>query len=219
MVYYKGVALFLLCMLCGMTAACSRGKDPVQDIRMVLGVSKARYLVYVSKKDFSLSVYDRKLKKTAEYTIGYGANPDRKAKIHAGDARTPEGVYYINEILSMDAHKDSAVYKKLRNMNRVYFSSREGHHKYGKPGVDLGDNVYGPRYFGLNYPNDSDKERYAKEKKGKTPGIGSGIAIHGNADEQSIGTLCSNGCVRMYNNDIIGLERYIEIGTPVILSP
>jgi murein L,D-transpeptidase YafK len=174
-----------------------------------------------------LEVYDRKLRPVACYTVAFGSNPDRKAKLFEGDNRTPEGVYCVNEILSMDADKKTAAYTKIRSMNKSYFSAREGHIKFGRPGEDLGDNAYGPRFFGLNYPNKEDKTRYRIALKdgtiipvkGKMPGIGYGIAIHGNNDEGGVGQLSSSGCVRMYNRDVIEIEQYIQPGTPVIISP
>jgi murein L,D-transpeptidase YafK len=186
-----------------------------------------RHVIYITKKNFLLEVYNRKAVAVASFPIAFGSNPDRMPKLFEGDNRTPEGIYYINEILSMDADKKTASYGKLKNLNKVYFSARKGHGRFGEPGVDLGDNVYGPRYFGLNYPNGEDRVRYRKAQNegtvkpvnGKMPGIGYGIAIHGNNDEKSIGHLSSNGCIRMYNRDVVEFEQYIQLGTPVIISP
>jgi len=186
-----------------------------------------RHVIYVTKKNFLLEVYNRKAEAVARFPIAFGSNPDRESKLHEGDNRTSEGIYYINEILSMDADKKTGMYNKLKNLNRIYFSARKGHSRYGEPGVDLGDNAYGPRYFGLDYPNREDRARYRKAREdgtikpvnGKIPGIGFGIAIHGNNDEKSIGHLTSNGCIRMYNRDVVEIEQYIQLGTPVIISP
>jgi len=204
--------------------SCS-GRNEIID--ETLKKSGTRYLIYISKRDFLLTVYNRKKNKAAVYKIAYGSNPDRKGKIHEGDRRTPEGVYYIDEILSMDASKSTAVYRKLSLMNKHYFRAAHGHSKYGHSDLDLGDNAYGPRYFGINYPNNKDKSRYReyikkgviKPVKGTMPNIGSGIAIHGNSDWNSIGHIASNGCIRMYNSDIVELGMFIQIGTPVIIKP
>ena len=188
--------------------------------------SNSRYALIVSKKDFTLTVYDRNMEIAASCRIGYGSNPDMKAKLHEGDNRTPEGVYFINEILSMDVSVNTEAYQKLKRMNQVYFRSSAGYNKFGNPGVDLGDNVYGPRFFGIDYPNSRDRERYAEAlEQGKIPfvngvpaKIGYGIAIHGNNDEKSVGNLSSSGCIRMFNRDIVEMDRYIDIGTPVIIT-
>ena len=110
-------------------------------------------------------------------------------------------------------------------INNVYFSAKDGFHKHNNPGVDLGDNVYGPRFFRVSYSNSDDKMRYQQAlKEGKIPqknsntvGIGSGIAIHGTNDEDSVGHLCSRGCLHMFNKDIIELGNYITVSTPLLI--
>jgi len=196
-------------------------------IRRAFAGFSGGYVIYISKKSFSLEVYDRSVSPVARYLIAYGSNPDGKPKLHRDDNRTPEGVYYVKEILSMNADSDSPSYRKLRDMNRIYFRAANGHHKFGSPGTDLGKNAYGPRYFTLSYPNAGDKKRYRRALahgaipriNGRLPGIGSGIAIHGNNDVHGIGHRSSSGCIRMYNRDIIKCERYIRLGTPVIIAP
>jgi len=42
-----------------------------------------------------------------------------------------------------------------------------------------------------------------------------GILIHGNNDPDAIGVLASAGCIRMFNQDVIGLYDQVETGTPV----
>ncbi|HNW29125.1 MAG TPA: L,D-transpeptidase [Spirochaetota bacterium] len=215
------LSLFILSFLASQ-AACATKEDL---IRKAFKSFKGGYAIFVSKKNFRLDVYDRQLKVIASYMIGYGSNTDMKPKLYEGDNRTPEGVYAVNEILSMDADIKSPSYRVLRDMNKKYFRASEGHSKFGEPDVDLGDNAYGPRYFGIDYPNEEDRIRYRKSvRKGKVPlvkgkraGIGYGIAIHGNNDENAIGHLSSNGCVRMFNRDVVELEQYIQLGTPVII--
>jgi hypothetical protein len=63
--------------------------------------------------------------------------------------------------------------------------------KYGQPG-----HLLGKRWIG-----------FADE-----PGA-SGIGIHGTNDESSIGTKCSNGCIRMRNDDVCELYDYMAIGS------
>lgn len=203
----------------------SCGDSKKESLKNAFSSYRGRYALLINKKQFTLEVYDSSLEKIITYKIGYGNNPDMKAKLYEGDNRTPEGVYFINEILSMDAGKESESYRKILNMNKVYFSKSKGYHKYGYPDEDLGDNAYGPRYYGINYPDETDIMNYRKalEKggipavNGKPAGPGYGIAIHGNNDEDSIGHLCSSGCIRMYNRDIIDLEKYIMLSTPVLI--
>jgi len=42
-----------------------------------------------------------------------------------------------------------------------------------------------------------------------------GLGIHGTNDDSSIGTKCSNGCLRMHNPDVIELYDFVQIGTHV----
>ena len=197
----------------------------MDSIKQVFTSHRGRYAIVIIKNKFILEVYNSSYEMVNSYKIGYAHNPDMKPKLYEGDNRTPEGVYEVNEILSMDAGKESESYKKLQNMNRVYFKKSNGYHKYSDPDSDLGDNAYGPRYFGISYPNEKDVKNYKEAfdrgeipvVRGKSAEIGYGIAIHGNNDEESIGHLCSSGCVRMYNKDIVNIEKYIMLSTPVII--
>ncbi|OHD63839.1 MAG: hypothetical protein A2176_12010 [Spirochaetes bacterium RBG_13_51_14] len=212
-----------LCTVLAAQPACLGKKDR---IKHAFGRFAGPYVIYVSKKDFLLEVYDRNVRAVAGYRIAYGSNPDMKPKLCEGDNRTPEGLYRVNEILSMDVDKKSPSYKVLKGMNKKYFRASEGHSKFNRPGVDLGDNAYGPRFFGLTYPNSEDRKRYRKAlrngsiqtERDRATGIGYGIAIHGNNDENSVGHLSSNGCIRMYNRDVVELDQYVRIGTPVIIA-
>ncbi len=196
-----------------------------ESLQKVFSSHKVVYALVIIKKEFKLEVYDSGYRKINSYSIGIAHNPDMKPKLYEGDNRTPEGIYEINEILSMDSAKESESYRKLMNMNRVYFKKSKGYHKFGDPESDLGDNAYGPRYYGINYPVDKDFDNYRKAYdkggipsiNGKPAEIGYGIAIHGNNDEESIGHLCSSGCIRMYNRDVIDLEKYVVLSTPVII--
>jgi len=204
--------------------ACGRGgQDAVNDL---FTQYNGRYMLYISKSNFTLTVYEKGKGAVISYKTGFGSNEDMLPKLYEGDNRTPEGVYQVNEILSMDSAKETESYRKLEKMNEHYFKKSGGYHKFAKPDEDLGDNAYGPRYYGINYPNNNDIKRYTEAlQKGGIPSvngsparIGSGIAIHGNNDEESIGHLCSSGCMRMYNNDIVAIEKYITLGTPVIIG-
>ena len=209
----------ILLLLSMFTVACASPYS--RQLDEAFKTSKAEYCIIVDKKKYILEVYNRERKKIASYPAGYGLNPDGDTKLQSGDNRTPEGLYHVNEILSMDASRDSEAYRKLKRMNEVFFTARDGHYKYGT-NLDLGSDVYGPRFFGINYPNENDKKRYEENLrsgllKGKNPGIGGGIAIHGNSDYPSVGYKSSSGCVRLYNKDLLELERYIVLGTPVII--
>ncbi|MFH0974930.1 MAG: L,D-transpeptidase [Spirochaetota bacterium] len=218
--------LFLIFAICA-NVLLAGSIDPVieSQIKIIFKHYKGDHIICISKKDFNIYVCNRDLSIAVSYKIGYGLNPDKKAKLCAGDNRTPEGIYSISEILSLDADKKTVSYKKLRDMNTVYFKANEGHYKFGKKDIDLGYNAYGPRFFRVDYPNNNDKKRYDEalikglipKFKGKTLSIGSGIAIHGTSDDPSIGQLASSGCIRMHNNDIINLDKYVKLNIPVVI--
>ncbi len=219
--------LILLLLAFVIAAGCVSCADARKDaVKRAFSAFRGRYVFLVSKKEFALYVYDRNLAAVKKYLIAYGLNPDRKTKLHAGDDRTPEGEYHVVEILSMDADRSSPAYRKIRAMNGVYFRARDGHYRYGDRKADLGDNAYGPRFFLIDYPAAHDRARYDRAlasgliplKGGAPAPIGHGIAIHGNNDSASIGHLATSGCIRMYNEDILELDRFVEIGTPVIIS-
>ncbi len=52
----------------------------------------------------------------------------------------------------------------------------------------------------------------------KTP-VTTQIGIHGTAAPGSIGRRCSHGCIRVKNENIMELVKYVEIGMPIIITP
>lgn len=54
--------------------------------------------------------------------------------------------------------------------------------------------------------------------KARWMGIAAGAGIHGTADEGSLGSAASHGCVRMAVADVIDLYDRVEVGTPVYIG-
>ena len=48
-------------------------------------------------------------------------------------------------------------------------------------------------------------------------GIAAGVGIHGTAEDWSIGSRASHGCIRMHVGDVIDLYRRVPVGTPVLI--
>jgi lipoprotein-anchoring transpeptidase ErfK/SrfK len=46
-----------------------------------------------------------------------------------------------------------------------------------------------------------------------------GIGIHGTHNPASIGTLATEGCIRLKNEDLQELRRLVDVGTPVRILP
>ncbi len=202
-------------------------KLDTNNIEKIYSKSSHKYLIYIKKKRFMLFVINRERRIEKQFNIALGKKANFFRKIHDGDDGTPEGIYFIKEILSLNADKDSEDYKKLRRMNYVYFKAEEGHYLWGHPDKDAGKNVYGPRFFRLSFPNEGDKKLYKemkqkhkipKNKKGEFVGQGTGIGIHGTNDPASIRHRISSGCIRMHNHDIVKLDQFIQIGTPVYIE-
>lgn len=79
-------------------------------------------------------------------------------------------------------------------VNRPYY-------KLGIPGGDP-RNPLGNRWLGIN----------ARGTWGTT------YAIHGNNNPSSIGQYISNGCIRMYDNEVEWLYSQVKMNTPVIIT-
>jgi len=45
------------------------------------------------------------------------------------------------------------------------------------------------------------------------------LALHGTNQPRSVGTAGSNGCPRLFNNDVVALARLVPAGTPVLIWP
>jgi lipoprotein-anchoring transpeptidase ErfK/SrfK len=53
--------------------------------------------------------------------------------------------------------------------------------------------------------------------KARWLGIANGVGIHGTAEDWSIGTRASHGCIRMHVSDVIDLFDRVPIGSPVLI--
>lgn len=184
--------------------------------------SKGKTILVVAKKEYLIYVLDKETKSIlAQFPVSLGMNPGRK--ILRGDKKTPEGIYFIREILSDAQTIQSQSYQKLKQMNSIYWKASDGHYKYGKPDKDLGKNAYGPRVFKLDYPNSDDKELFSRLKKEqKIPAnsqLEKWMGLHGTNDPESIQKNVSSGCIRLLNHDLILLGQYVEKGTMVIILP
>jgi lipoprotein-anchoring transpeptidase ErfK/SrfK len=58
----------------------------------------------------------------------------------------------------------------------------------------------------------------ANPLKARWMGIVNGVGIHGTADDWSIGTRASHGCIRMHVSDVIDLYPRVPVGTPVLIG-
>jgi lipoprotein-anchoring transpeptidase ErfK/SrfK len=54
--------------------------------------------------------------------------------------------------------------------------------------------------------------------KARWLGIANGVGIHGTAEDWSIGSRASHGCIRMHISDVIALYPRVPLGTPVLIK-
>lgn len=205
-----------------------------QDLVALAGALLSRKQLYgiaIWKSKHRLSVFDQRGVVLLSFEAGIGGDSEGglKPKKLEYDGRTPEGIYRIFRFYSLDADKKTESYKELQRLNGYYLTAKLGYSLYGKPGKDAGKNVFGPRFYGIDYPAASDVVRYKaslkagkipEDKKGKLPmRIGSGIAIHGTNDPASVGKTFGSGCIRLRNEEIIQLDPFMSPGMPVVIFP
>lgn len=227
-----------------------------QRLKFILNNYDKTYFIYVNKSQKKLYLMDKNTKVWHKYKIAVGKNSG--PKLYRKDLKTPEGIYYIDEIYQYEEpwymkrlkekmgliDKKSRIYKiykkyydsfekkykknrkKLEKLNNTYLRAEDGFKKF-KTGESLGYNSYGPVFMLLDYPNENDYERYKealdngiipRDKNLYFKDPGDGIAIHGTNDEDSLGHNSSAGCIRMKNDDILELNKYVIEGTMVIIE-
>ena len=93
---------------------------------------------------------------------------------------------------------------KLTPEGTFYIREKIKNRPYYKHNIPGGDprNPLGKRWLGLS-----------KQENGGYP-----YAIHGNADESSIGKYISGGCIRMHNKEVIELFGKVKIGAKVVIT-
>lgn len=94
--------------------------------------------------------------------------------------------------------RDNKVYKTYRvAVGKPSTPTPKGTFKIVNRAVNPGG-PFGARWLGLNAPNGD-------------------YGIHGTNDPSSIGKNISNGCIRMFNNQVIELSNLVPIGTKVTI--
>ena len=54
--------------------------------------------------------------------------------------------------------------------------------------------------------------------KARWLGVNGSVGIHGTAEDWSIGTRASHGCIRMHVSDVMDLFDRVSVGTPVLIG-
>lgn len=93
-------------------------------------------------------------------------------------------------------YRDNKVFKTYRvAVGKPSTPTPKGTFKIINKAINPGG-PFGARWLGLNVPNGN-------------------YGIHGTNNPSSIGKSVSNGCIRMYNNQVIELSNLVPIGTTV----
>lgn len=97
---------------------------------------------------------------------------------------------------SLTLYRDNKVFKTYRvAVGKPSTPTPKGTFKIVNRAINPGG-PFGSRWLGLNAPNGD-------------------YGIHGTNNPSSIGKSVSNGCIRMYNNQVIELSNLVPIGTTV----
>lgn len=209
----------------GAEASAAAGEAPVFDECLL-----------ISKAAMKLSVLDGEGRPLLVVPIACGENYGDKRR--AGDRRTPEGLFTVQEILDTsrwpvpapateaeagaaaetaeagpaehaEAAKSGAAAEEAKAETAEAGKAPAGRTKRQKREKAAARpapkapcrSPYGPYFIRLLTPPHE------------------GIGIHGTNDEASIGSRASAGCIRLHNDDLRRLLRYVRIGMPVFITP
>lgn len=163
----------------------------------------ARYLICIHKQSYRLDVYQQGAEEAVcSYPIAVAKNPGNKQ--YAGDNRTPTSwgsvaaipSYYTGAAVGVPS---AQVPFRIEEVCPAHYWT----HDFGD-GKGVIEGAYGPWFLSLD-----------------TGWIG--IGIHGTHDPASLGTMASEGCIRLRNEDIQSLKELVcsdngGIGTGVIIT-
>ncbi len=163
----------------------------------------AKYLIHIHKQSYRLDLYE-KGKAEAIRTYGVAVAKNFGDKQRTGDNRTPTSWGKAVDIPKLYKGAEAGVdsLKVPFRVEEICDASDWTHDFHDGKGVIQG--AYGPWFISLDTGWD-------------------GIGIHGTHDPSSIGTMASEGCIRLKNSDVAELKKIIYndrkgVGTRVIIT-
>jgi len=121
-----------------------------QKLKILLKNYNKTYFIYVNKSQKKLYLVDRNIKVWRKYIISVGKNNGQK--LYRGDLRTPEGIYYIEEIYQYNEpwylkklrKKMDAMDKNTKNYRiyKRYYDEIEKKYKKNKEKLEKLNNTY-----------------------------------------------------------------------------
>lgn len=163
----------------------------------------AKYLIHIHKQSYKLDLYEKgKEKAICSYSIAVAKHSGDKQR--TGDNRTPTSWGKAVDIpKSYKGAEIGVPSEKVPFRVEEVCDASDWTHDFGDgKGVIAG--AYGPWFISLDTGWD-------------------GIGIHGTHDPSSIGTMASEGCIRLKNSDVAELKKIIYsdhkgVGTRVIIT-
>lgn len=159
-----------------------------------LSLDSRNKILIVNKETQTLTVYDAFFGKIKSYAISTGENPGNK--LISGDLKTPEGIF---PIIGIEDAKDWT------------YDFKDG------KGPITG--AYGPFFLRLKVDNENIFYNVKSDFNFTSDNEFIGIGIHGTHLNELIGTRASHGCIRIKNDDLLDLQKYIASGTLVSILP
>ena len=165
-------------------------------------VAKGNYELVIKRSEKRLIIQkDGVTLRSFHVALGSGG---RKAKLEAGDRRTPLGKYHI---------------VKVRDSDRFHLFMQLDY-----PSVrDAMNGLKAERISKNQYRQILDAHIYGKVPPQNTP-LGGAIGIHGigieTEDKLEIHQIAdwTQGCIALRNQEIDQLTQYVQVGTPVIIT-
>jgi hypothetical protein len=154
----------------------------------------ANKILIVDKNTQKLSVYDSFSGQIKIYDVSTGENPGNK--LMKGDLKTPEGVFPIIGI------EDASGWTYDFN-----------------DGKGPTDGAYGPYFIRLKTDEQSVFKNVNADFRFTNRKEFTGIGIHGTHLNELVGKRTSHGCIRLKNEDLIELKKYVKPGTLVVIIP
>lgn len=209
----------------GAEASAAAGEAPVFDECLL-----------ISKAAMKLSVLDGEGRPLLVVPIACGENYGDKRR--AGDRRTPEGLFTVQEILDTSRWPVPAPATEAE-AGAAAKTAKTGpaeHAEAAKSGAAAEEAKAETAEAGkapAGRTKRQKREKAAARPAPKAPCRSpygpyfirlltpphEGIGIHGTNDEASIGSRASAGCIRLHNDDLRRLLRYVRIGMPVFITP
>lgn len=200
----------------------------------------------ISKAAMKLSVLDGAGRPLLVVPIACGENYGDKRR--AGDRRTPEGLFTVQEILDTSRWPVPAADAETETETAAAPAAEAGATKAAETDATATAETKAAAEEAKAETTEAAEDekvaptgrtkRMKREKSAVRPAPKApyrspygpyfirlltppheGIGIHGTNDEASIGSRASAGCIRLHNDDLRRLLRYVRIGMPVFITP